>query len=155
MNHILGKVSLHELSRLEHHIYLTKSTLRQYNNIMVLQFKGYYGYGSKGNCDAAYMKAIALAALSVWEPTAFIVDLSDFTYEWGDRLEEIFYVGSNHNEDTAFPTALVVGPDCAEGIRTLLWGEHSVKPIHDADWVFSDLQSALEYSERKMKEYDL
>ncbi|MCE5170818.1 hypothetical protein LQV63_16050 [Paenibacillus profundus] len=155
MNHILEKVSLHELSRLEHNIYLTKSRMCQYNDIMALQFKGNYGYGSKGNCDAAYMKAVATAALSVWEPTALIIDLSELTYEWGDRLEEIFYIGTHQYDDTPFPTALVVGPDCEEGIRTLLWGVHSAKSVHEADWVYTDMQSALEYAERKMREYDL
>ncbi|MCM3342457.1 hypothetical protein M3650_28495 [Paenibacillus sp. MER TA 81-3] len=126
MNHVLEKVSLHELSRLEHNIYLTKSTMRQYKDMMVLQFTGNYGYGSEGNSDAAYMKAIATAALSVWEPTALIINLSELTYEWGDRLEEIFYIGTHQYDDTPFPTALVVGPDCEEPF----YGESIVRSLY-------------------------
>lgn len=83
-----------------------------------------------------------------------IIDLSELSYEWGDQLEDVFYVGSYKYRDRPFPIAIIVGDKSEEAIRTLILGIVSTEGIDEIGWVFKDLSSAWEYIETKLKEYN-
>jgi hypothetical protein len=148
MNNSLREVTFSQLSDIEYNIYLVNSSVKDYLDIMIIQFTGHYGFGSKGNPDAVFMVAIVNAALSAWKPDALILDFTNLEYEWGDRIEELFGL-------TSIPLALIVRPRSEEGIRTLLLGIDSTESIDQIGWVFKDFESAKEYIESEIKKYYL
>ncbi|WP_276918974.1 hypothetical protein [Aneurinibacillus aneurinilyticus] len=144
---------LNELSDIDVDIYTFDSKKLRYGEIMLITFKGYYRTGSAGNSDAMYMRTMGEAALIAWEPSGAILDMSQLTYKWGDKLEIVFDTGARYFYDEPFPTAVVVGPNCEEAVRTLLLGMDSKEPIESVEWVFKDLEAACNYIEQKLEEY--
>lgn len=155
MNISTKQKKLEELSEIKYEVHMGRSIEVNYLNIMILKFFGEYGFGSAGNSDAKYMRAMGEAVLEAWNPGGLILDLSDLSYEWGDQLEDVFYIGSYKYRDKPFPVALIVGDKSEEAIRTLIVGINSNKALNEIGWVFRDLSSAWEYVEAKLKEYDL
>lgn len=155
MNIFTKQLKLEDLSNIQYEVHTGTSRVVNYLEIMILKFIGDYGYGSAGNSDATYMSAIGKAVLEAWEPGGLIIDLSDLSYEWGDRIESIFFVGEEKYLDTPFPVALIVGRRSEEAIRTLIVGLESNKTIEEIGWVFKDLNSAWEYIESKLNEYEI
>lgn len=147
------QMKLEDLSNIRYEVYIGDSISVSYLEIMILKFTGHYGFGSEGNSDAAYMNAMGKAALEAWEPGGLIIDLSDLSYEWGDRLETLFNIGNEKYCDTPFPIALIVGPKSKEAIRTLLLGIDSKQEIEEIGWIFNCLDEAWEYIERKLGQY--
>lgn len=147
------QVKLEELSSIEYEVHIGNSNTVDYLEIMILKFRGTYGFGSDGNSDAAYMSAIGKAVLEAWEPGGLVIDLSELTYEWGDRLEYVFSIGSDKYSDTPFPVSLIVGKKSEEAIRKLLLGIDSNESIENTGWVFRDLDHAWNYVECKLLEY--
>ncbi|MBY0014093.1 hypothetical protein [Paenibacillus typhae] len=144
---------LESLSEIRYEVRIGTSNAVDYLEIMILKFIGKYGYGSEGNSDAAFMSAIAKAVLEAWEPGGLIIDLSELSYEWGDRIESVFFVGEDKYKDTPFPVATIVGENSKEAIRTLIVGLESNKTIEEIGWIYKDLISAWEYIEFKLNEY--
>jgi len=149
----LQQVQLEQLSSIRHEVHIGNSSAASDLGIMVLKFAGSYGYGSEGNCDAIYMRAIGNACVDAWEPGGLIIDLSGLAYEWGDRLEMVFGIGNRQYEEMPFPVALVVGEQCCEGIRTLLLGLNSPLPVTEAGWVFTELEQAWVYIEAEIHKF--
>lgn len=148
-----NQFKLEELSNIQYEVHIGNSKEVDYLEIMIIKFIESYGYGSNGNSDAPYMSAIGKAVLEAREPGALVIDLSDLSYEWGDRLESVFFVGEDKYKDTPFPVALIVGNKSEEAIRTLIVGLESNKTINEIGWVFRDLNSAWEYIESTLFEY--
>lgn len=142
------------LSEINYEVHIGKSNEVNFLKIMILKFIGEYGFGSAGNSDAIFMRAMGEAVLEAWNPGGLIIDLSELSYEWGDQLEDVFYVGSYKYRDRPFPIAIIVGDKSEEAIRTLILGIVSTEGIDEYGWVFKDLSSAWEYIETKLKEYN-
>lgn len=155
MNISTNQKKLEDLSKIQYEVHIGSSNEVNYLKIMILKFIGEYGFGSAGNSDAIYMRAVGEAVLEAWNPGGLIIDLSELSYEWGDRLEDVFYIGSYKYRDNPFPIALIVGDKSEEAVRTLLVGIKSTKALNEIGWVFRDLSSAWEFVEAKLKEYDL
>lgn len=155
MNISTNQKKLEDLSEIEYEVHIGSSNEVNYLKIMILKFIGEYGFGSAGNSDAKYMRAMGEAVLEAWNPGGLILDLSDLSYEWGDQLEDVFYIGSYKYRDKPFPIALIVGDKSEEAVRTLIVGINSTKALNEIGWVFRDLSSAWEFVEAKLKEYDL
>lgn len=153
MNISTNEKKLEELSEIKYQVHIGKSNEVSYLEIMILKFIGVYGFGSAGNSDAIFMRAIGEAVLEAWEPGGLIIDLSELSYEWGDQLEDVFYIGSYKYRDMPFPIALIVGDKSEEAIRTLILGIQSTQGIHEIGWVFKEVSSAWGYIETKLKEY--
>lgn len=149
----LRQVQLEQLSSIRHEVHIGHSSAVSDLGIMVLKFAGCYGYGSEGNCDAIYMRAMGTACVDAWEPGGLIIDLSGLTYEWGKRLEMVFGIGNKHDGELPFPVALVVGESCGEGIRTLLLGLNSPLSVTETGWVFTGLEQAWQYIEAELGRY--
>lgn len=154
MNISTEQKKLEELSKINYEVHIGKSNEVSYIKIMILKFIGVYGFGSTGNSDAIFMRAIGEAVLEAWNPGGLIIDLSELSYEWGDQLEDIFYIGSYKYRDKPFPIALIVGDHSEEAIRTLILGAWSTKGISEIGWVFKEVSDAWDYIETKLKEYD-
>ncbi|WP_413362968.1 hypothetical protein [Lysinibacillus sp. 3P01SB] len=148
------QIRLEELSEIKYEVHMGKSSEVNYVEIMILKFIGVYGFGSAGNSDAIFMRAIGEAVLEAWEPGGLIIDLSELSYEWGDQLESVFAVGSYRYRDMPFPIALIVGDKSEEAIRTLIVGVRGSEGINEIGWVFREVSDAWNYIETKLKEYD-
>lgn len=122
--------------------FLTPSEKRPYLEVLVIRYSGTYPSGSGGNADARYMHAMAKAAVTAFEPYGVIHDFSELRYDWGDMLDTVFSVGP---ESEPSPVAIIVGPGCAEAIRTLCHGIKSSEPLDNLGWAFWDLPSAWRY----------
>jgi hypothetical protein len=135
----LQERTLDELSKIQVRYFVGPSTKKPYLEILVVKYVGTYPHGSAGNDDAQFLYAMAKAGVAAFEPWGVIHDLSDLGYEWGDRLDIVFGVGPDCEPS---PVAVVVGPACAEAVRTLLLGERSRETVEKVGFVFRDLGSA-------------
>src|SRR5262245_30279629 len=108
-------------------------TRREDRRVLRLRYEGTYGFGSGGNSDARFMRAMGVAALEMYEPSAVIVDLSDVAYEWGDMLDSVFDLGRDE-----LPRAVLVGPDCRHAIGTLLFGVDDPRDPVEREGFFDD-----------------
>jgi len=155
MNIAVTQKRLEDLSDLTYEVNIGKSSEVDYCDIMILKFIGEYRFGSQGNSDARSMRAIGEAVLEAWNPRGLLIDLRDLSYEWGDQLEDVFYIGSDKYRDRPFPVAVLVGKNSEEAVRTLIVGPWGTEKIDEIGWVFKDVTSAWAFIEAKLKEYHL
>jgi hypothetical protein len=161
----LQERTLGDLSQIKVRYFLGPSRHAPHLEILVIQYTGIYPPGSAGNDDAQYMKAMAKAGVAAFQPWGVIHDLSELTYEWGDRLDTAFVgpeddgttsellgaVFGISNPPLAGQAAVVVGPQCEEAVRTLLLGVNSQEPIEKVGYVFRHLERAWEFVESQIK----
>jgi hypothetical protein len=161
----LQERSLSELSKIKVRYFLGPSSRKPYLEILVIRYSGSYPVGSAGNDDAQYMYAMAKAGVAAFEPWGVIHDLSELVYEWGDRLDMFFGVGpceslgeslvgdifgEGHSSMAAQP-GIVVGPHCAEAVRTLLLGPNSQEPLEKVGNVFREFGDAWAFVDSQIK----
>ncbi|GLI10717.1 hypothetical protein YDYSG_67530 [Paenibacillus tyrfis] len=144
------EVKLSELSDIQVDYFIGPSKTVEYRDIMIIKYSGEYGFGSAGNSDAVYMKAMGRAALEAWKPDAIILDWSDLKYEWGDMLEMVLDIDIGCCEP-ALPMAVIVGPPCEEAVRTLLLGIDSEEELETIEWVFKNKDEAIDYIEKQLQ----
>ncbi len=144
------EVKLSDLSDIQVDYFIGPSKTVPYQDIMILKYSGEYGFGSAGNSDAVYMKAMGQAALEAWGPDAFILDWSDLKYEWGDMLEMALDIDTGSCEP-ALPMAVIVGPPCEEAVRTLLLGIDSEEGLETIEWIFRKKDEAIDYIENQLQ----
>lgn len=63
MNISTKQKKLEELSKINYEVHIGKSNEVSYLKIMILKFIGGYGFGSAGNSDAIFMRAIGEAVI--------------------------------------------------------------------------------------------
>ncbi|SCW41654.1 hypothetical protein SAMN04487970_100669 [Paenibacillus tianmuensis] len=144
------EVKLSELSDIQVDYFIGPSKTVEYRDIIMIKYSGEYGFGSQGNSDAVYMKAMGLAALEAWKADAIILDWSDLKYEWGDMLELALDIDTGCC-GPALPMAVIVGPPCEEAVRTLLLGINSNKGLETIEWVFKHKDEAMDYIEKQLQ----
>jgi hypothetical protein len=104
---------------------------------LVIKFNGKYRDGSSGDNDAKLMKGVILTALDIWQPRTFLLDLTDFEYNWGDYIDYIF------DEERNQKLAVLVGDKNRKALSTLSSGRNSNKDIVDNEGYFDDRDKAL------------
>jgi hypothetical protein len=104
---------------------------------LVIKFNGKYRDGSSGDNDAKLMKGIILTALDIWQPRTFLLDLTDFEYNWGDYIDYIF------DEEKNKKLVVVIGDKNRRALSTLSNGENSGKDIVDNEFYFDNRETAL------------
>ena len=161
----LEERTLGELSQIQVRYFLGPSRKHQHLEILVIRYTGIYPFGSAGNDDAQYMKAMAKAGVAAFKPWGVIHDLSELTYKWGDRLEMAFIGPEDNAKEGEFleaifgpsdpalagQPAVVVGPQCEEAVRTLVLGENSQEPIEKVGYIFRHLEKAWDFVESQIK----
>ena len=113
-----------------------------YLKVLVMKFSGVYGDGSGGNGDANYMSSMTLAALSFTDPFGLIFDFTHLSYDLGDMMTNVIFVGENRWVNDKFPLAIIVSDKCEVAITSLLRQEHSME---DLSLLHESLDSALSY----------
>ena len=101
--------------------------------------------------DDPDMDAMRQAALEIVEPDGLIVDCSALHYEWGDLVAKAVHVPFAWRRCDEPPFAVVVGPGCETGLRSLLRQELEWT---DADMarVFRGLAPAHDHVARIMRQ---
>lgn len=122
-------------------------------DILVVAFQGKYRYGSAGNADADYMRAMAEAGLYATSPTSLILDFSELAYEWGDKIEWVLDSGIGKHGDSFFPMAVVVDDGCADGLQSLIRGTNSEDPIDDNQTFFWSVDDAITKIYKQIDDY--
>ena len=115
------------------------------SRVLIIGFSGEYRSGSSGNPDADFMIEFSELAVESCNPAAVIFDFSKLKYEWGDMLEAVYSAAPTDTATGNARFAVVVGPHCADAIRTLELGELSDEPLSSIPWVHSNISSAHAY----------
>ncbi|WP_153800114.1 hypothetical protein [Foetidibacter luteolus] len=107
-------------------------------DILAISFHGTYREGAAGSPDAGLMKGIIKTGVSVFDPFALLIDLSDLEYNWGDNLDLSF------EEAAPTKTVVLVGEKCRRAMSTLSFGIDTEKDIVDNEFFFDVYDRALE-----------
>ena len=120
--------------------------------IGVIEFSGHYRMGSAGNPDANFMKAMVAAGFAALDPDGLVIDLSELKYDWGDMLEAILPNEDGNYGAEQFPTAVVVGPESEEAVRSLIVGiGPAAEPGAKVEWLVDSLDEALNQVLRRVE----
>ena len=104
--------------------------------ILIISFKGEYRSGSRGNNDADLMTGIVFTANKLFNPSKIIIDLSELSYSWGNRL---LYPLNASNKDSL---AIVVGKKSKNGVFSLFgFTQPNERPVN----VFDTIEEAIIY----------
>jgi hypothetical protein len=156
----LQERSLGALSRLQVQYFVGPCSHHPHLQLLVIKYSGAYPRGMRSGENGRFLMAMARAGVTAFEPWGVVHDLSEFTYDWDDRLDLVFNIGpdapaeTRDEHGTIQPTqetpragrpAVVVGPGCEEAIRRLLLGKNSKEPIAKIGYVFRDLKTAWEF----------
>ncbi len=150
MNTPMEPLSLDELSSIRvrffrSHFHQERST------ILVAQFAGTYWPGSLGGPDARYMLAMGEAGVRAWEPDGLILDLTELKYDWGNDLKELINIGHRCFGIESLPLAIIVGPGCEAGVRSLLISPGIPPDSTMTEFLFRDLRAAFEYLDEEIR----
>ncbi len=116
-------------------------------DILVASFSGVYREGSAGRLDARFIHASGQAAVIAWDPFGMILDLSDLKYRRGGDLRSIHDIGERAVGMESLPMAVVVGPGCEKGVRSLF---DPRGPVSYPEWIFREFASAWGYIESEI-----
>lgn len=147
----LENINPDTLSNIEVSYSIGHSRVTDYYEILVISYKGKYGFGSGGNNDAQYMYAKGEFGLNVYDPLGVVLNLTELEYEWGDMIDMVFNIGDNHYRELDFPLALVVGDKCKEALGTLFHGVESKESPTTREHVFDNFEEAWKYVEEKIE----
>jgi hypothetical protein len=139
-------VSLSDLSQIRASYLLAR--LDGGGRVLRVAYEGEYRSGCAGNPDAAFMCAASAAGVEAFSPDAVIFDFTHLKYMWGDMLESVYATAPKFLGQDTERFAVVVGPGCAEAIRTLELGEFSTEPLSSIPWAHETLESACKYLQK-------
>lgn len=115
--------------------------------ILILQYSGILARGSGCNdaCDEMLWQGRQI--VQKVHPHAILIDFSDLEYSWGNRLDGIMDIGYCDEQiqgwEDGIHTAILAGPQCEAGLRTLFMGERSAGALTDLDFAFTDKAEAI------------
>jgi hypothetical protein len=118
-------------------------------DVLVISFSGAYRLGSGGDGDAAFMLAIAKAALWAWRSFGLVLDLRELEYTSGDKLGAVLSCGEDQWVDAEFPVRVVVSDRCREGITSLVEDELF---LDASTWISPSVEQALSSISASLKD---
>ncbi|EMI21736.1 hypothetical protein RMSM_01343 [Rhodopirellula maiorica SM1] len=131
----LQPISLETLSGIRHSASLPPHERFSQPEFLHVAFHGEYRPGAEGKPDALYITAAIAALDTAWCSEAFIVDLTDLKYNWGDEMSWLWSIGYQQTFRAQRPLAVIVGDSCRNALQTLDPDEyklHAVKSFDDA-----------------------
>jgi hypothetical protein len=111
-------------------------------HVQVISFEGEYGVGSRGNSDAAYMRAVVMSAAAAWDCIALVLDLRELEYSWGNALLSVIQAAEElgHGDaDPPFPVKIVASDRCRAGLLSLLGASEE----SSQGWLFHSIDDAI------------
>lgn len=118
----------------------------QGTDVLILSVNGVYPDGSLGNEHAAYIAVMAIQGLQAFNPEAFILDLSDLEYRWGNSILGVFqdvsrFMDADKEENEPyFPVFAVTSEKSTAGFLSLITPSNESPP----EWHFKDINQAIE-----------
>ncbi len=130
-------VQLSDLSTLQYSFSQPEANARSdRTRILCVTFQGVYGYGSAGNSDARFMKAVVHLGCEAFDPKGIVLDFRQLDYQWGDEMA--FPIEAAH-VDWVRP-AILISDLCRQGMTSFVQAELFSNP---EIWLFGDIESAL------------
>jgi hypothetical protein len=116
--------------------------------VLVLKANGSYSQGSAGKNDAVELERLVREAVASFTienrqvgHVRIVLDLSDYTYSWGDDFVDVIDVF-----DLSTRRALVVGPYCRRAISTLMKMDPDTRyDCTEHPSIFLDVGEAINY----------
>ena len=114
-------------------------------DVLILSVSGVYPDGSRGNEHAAYIAVMAIQGLQAFDPAAFILDLRDLEYRWGNSILGVFQEVSRHMDvdkeenEPSFHIFCCTSEKSTAGFLSLVTPSNGTVP----DWHFEDIDLAI------------
>lgn len=146
---ILEPLDLSSLSDIKVQFALAKSPARPHADYLVVQFSGHYRGGSSGQHDARFLRAMTAAGLEAFPSDGIVFDCRVLSYHDGDDIETVFDSAYSARGGGRLPSAIVIGPNCASGLRHALGDGDPDAPLTDEDDIFNSFEAALAYIDKQ------
>jgi hypothetical protein len=118
--------------------------------ILTVRYEGLYRIGCLGQPDSTYMEVMTVAAITATMPDGLIFDFTNLDYKWGDNLDQLYGVATNHPYSGAdLPWAVVLGEHCREAVISLECGELALQ--EPAEWMFDTFAEAWYYVDDRIR----
>ena len=119
---------------------------------MHFAFRGAYRDGAEGKTDAQYITAIVAAHDAVWQTNAFIIDLSELVYQWGDEMHCIWDIGYERWCRCHRPLAIIVSEKCSPALKTLDQQEYERFAVQSFEEALSSIRRQKPIYDRCVRE---
>lgn len=130
----------------------SKFYLTEDRTILIADFDGVAGIRSEGNACSFFIYCKLAEYLIYFTPHAIVLDFRDLEYSWGNSIMRVFQVTEDvlgYGEPPYRPIILVVSDKCKAGFASLL----RFNPDQLAEFVFEDLDKAVEYAQKQGNEW--
>lgn len=111
--------SLEDLSNIRYEVHFPECVSFDSAEFVHIGFRGKYRDGASGRADAQFLNAIVGAVDSAWQVQAFVIDLTNLAYQWGDEMQCIWDIGYERWCRSHRPLAVIVGDLCGPALKTL------------------------------------
>ena len=143
----LQPISLETLSLIRHSASLPPHERFSQPEFLHVAFSGEYRSGAEGKPDALYITSTMAALDTAWYSKAFIVDLTELTFDWGDEMSWLWDIGYQQTFRAQRPLAVIVGDGCRAALQTLDPDEYKLHAVESFD-------DALASIRRQKPKYD-
>ena len=131
----LQPISLETLSGIRYSASLAPHKEFEQPEFIHVAFRGEYQDGSMGKPDALYLTATIAALDTAWYSQAFIIDLTELKYDWGDEMDWVWGIGWQGWCCAQRPLAIIVSDLCRDALKSLApdeYEKHAVETFDDA-----------------------
>ncbi len=129
----LQPISLETLSGIRHSASLPPHERFSQPEFLHVAFRGDYRSGAEGKPDALYITSTIAALDTAWYSKAFIIDLTDLKYDWGDEMSWVRGIGWQPTFRAHRPLAVIVGDQCRAALQTLDPDQYQLYAVESFD----------------------
>lgn len=142
--YILEEKQIHKPDHIECKYVMPERSNTDNIDVLILSVTGKYPDGSLGNGHAHYIGIMAIQGLQAFKPEAFILDLTELDYRWGNSLLGVLqdvslFVNADKDEDEPFFPEFVVISEKSAGFLSLVTPTGESSP----NSVFKDINKAI------------
>ena len=124
--------------------FMPDSKISKEIDILILRVDGIYPDGSLGNSHAAYISIMAVQGLQAFNPEAFVLDLRNLEYRWGNSLLGVLQnvsrlMDSGKEDNEPYFPIFVTTSDKSAGFVSLVTPSSGKVP----EWHFKDIDEAI------------
>lgn len=140
-------VDIMQLSDLSFEPFVSSYNPDDEEKILLIKYKGSYGYGSGGSKDVEYILATAALCQTAWHCKWLVLDFSHLNYQSGDGMDNIFSLTYDSSLRVNSPMVVIVGAGCRHALQSLLEEEYK-------DLCADSLESAIELLQKQEIVYE-
>ena len=143
----LEPISLETFSKIRHSAALPPHEKFSQPEFLYVAFRGEYRDGAEGRPDALCITATVAALDTAWYSKAFIIDLTELKYDWGDEMSLLWSIGWEQAFGAQRPLAVIVGDKCRHALQTLDLDQYKLYAAESFDDAVASIR-------RQQPEYD-